>query len=66
MLGQLSTREAGVLKMRFGLQDSTPRTLTEIGKKYGITRERVRQIQESSLRKLKDFLIEQKRGFDDF
>ncbi len=66
MLGQLSTREAGVLRMRFGLRDSSPRTLTEIGKKYGITRERVRQIQEAGLRKLKEFLVERNRGFDDF
>jgi RNA polymerase primary sigma factor len=66
LLGQLSAREAGILKMRFGLRDSNPRTLTEIGKKYGITRERVRQIQETSLCKLKNFLIERKRGFDDF
>lgn len=66
LLRQLSAREAGVLKMRFGLQDSNPRTLTEIGKKYGITRERVRQIQETGLRKLKEFLVERNRGFDDF
>jgi RNA polymerase primary sigma factor len=66
LLGQLSAREAGILKMRFGLRDSNPRTLTEIGKKYGVTRERVRQIQETGLRKLKALLADQKSGFYDF
>jgi RNA polymerase primary sigma factor len=66
LLGQLSAREAGILKMRFGLRDSNPRTLTEIGKKYGVTRERVRQIQEMGLRKLKALLGDQKSGFYDF
>jgi len=66
LLGELSDREAGVLKMRFGLSDGTPRTLAQIGKKYGITRERVRQIQAASLKKLKAILEERKRGFEDF
>lgn len=66
LLEQLSEREAGILRMRFGLWDGTPRTLTEIGKRYRITRERVRQIQEASLRKLKGVLSERKRGFYDF
>lgn len=66
LLDQLSAREAGILKMRFGLRDRNPRTLTEIGKKYGVTRERVRQIQETGLRKLKALLVDQKSGFYDF
>jgi len=66
LLGQLSAREASILKMRFGLRDRNPRTLTEIGKKYGVTRERVRQIQEAGLRKLKALLVEQKSDFFDF
>ena len=66
LLDQLAPRAAGILKMRFGLQDRTPSTLTVIGRKYGITRERVRQIQEAGLRKLKAILSETKRGFNDF
>jgi RNA polymerase primary sigma factor len=66
LLDQLSAREASVLKMRFGLRNSNPRTLTAIGKKYGVTRERVRQIQEAGLRKLKVLLVEQKSDFFDF
>jgi len=66
LLDKLSARESGILKMRFGLQGRAPSTLTVIGKKYRITRERVRQIQEAGLRKLKAILSETKRGFDDF
>jgi RNA polymerase primary sigma factor len=66
LLAQLTAREAGILKMRFGLRDRNPRTLTEIGRKYGVTRERARQIQETGLRKLKALLVEQKSGFHDF
>jgi len=66
LLDRLTAREAGILKMRFGLRDRNPRTLTEIGKKYGVTRERVRQIEETGLRKLKALLVEQKSGFYDF
>lgn len=66
LLGQLAPREAGILKMRFGIGGVPSSTLTKIGRKYGITRERVRQIQEAGLRKLKVILAEDKRGFDDF
>jgi RNA polymerase primary sigma factor len=66
LLGQLSPREARILEARFGLGDDTPKTLTKIGKKYGITRERVRQIQETGLRKLKEMLMEEDTRFDDF
>ena len=45
MLDTLSEREAGVVSMRFGLTDGQPKTLDEIGKVYGVTRERIRQIQ---------------------
>ena len=44
VLGTLSEREAGVVPMRFGLTDRQPKTLGEIGKVYGVTRERIRQI----------------------
>ncbi len=66
LLGQLAPREAGILRMRFGIGGVPSSTLTKIGRKYGITRERVRQIQEAGLRKLKVILAEDNRGFDDF
>ena len=66
LLDKLSAREAGILKMRFGLQGCSPSTITVIGKRYRITRERVRQIQEAGLRKLKAILAETNRGFHDF
>jgi RNA polymerase primary sigma factor len=66
LLDKLNAREAGILKMRFGLQGRSPSTLTVIGRKYRITRERVRQIQEAGLRKLKAILSETNRGFHDF
>ena len=47
VLGTLSEREAGVVSMRFGLTDGQPRTLDEIGKVYGVTRERIRQIESN-------------------
>ena len=59
VLGQLETmdqREATVLKMRFGLEDHEPRTLTEIGESLGLTRERVRQIETEALAKLAESL----------
>ena len=53
MLHALSDREARVLKMRFGLEGQRPMTLEEVGKKFGVTRERIRQIEAKALRKLK-------------
>jgi RNA polymerase primary sigma factor len=53
MLGTLSEREAGVVTMRFGLADGQPRTLEEISKVYGVTRERIRQIEVHTLSKLR-------------
>lgn len=52
VLDTLSEREAGVISMRFGLADGQEKTLEEIGKVYGVTRERIRQIQEKTMRKL--------------
>ncbi|MEI2641255.1 MAG: sigma factor-like helix-turn-helix DNA-binding protein [Candidatus Nanopelagicales bacterium] len=50
MLGHaLSEREAGVVRMRFGLTDGQPKTLDEIGKVYGVTRERIRQIESKTM-----------------
>jgi len=53
VLQALSDREAKVLKMRFGLDGQRPMTLEEVGKKFGVTRERIRQIEAKALRKLK-------------
>src|SRR2546423_2240569 len=53
-LRTLSEREAGLLKLRWGLFDHQPRTLDEMGQVYGITRERVRQILDAAMRKLQD------------
>lgn len=53
VLQTLSDREARVLKMRFGLETSRPMTLEEVGKEFGVTRERIRQIEAKALRKLK-------------
>lgn len=53
VLAALSDREARVLKMRFGLSGNRPMTLEEVGTKFGVTRERIRQIEAKALRKLK-------------
>jgi RNA polymerase primary sigma factor len=53
VLGMLSEREAGVVSMRFGLTDGQPKTLDEIGKVYGVTRERIRQIESKIMSKLR-------------
>ncbi|PRY13885.1 RNA polymerase sigma factor RpoD-like protein [Kineococcus rhizosphaerae] len=53
VLDTLSEREAGVVSMRFGLGDGRPRTLDEIGKVYGVTRERIRQIESKTMSKLR-------------
>ena len=49
----LSPREAGVIKMRYGLEDGQPKTLDDIGRVYGVTRERIRQIESKTMSKLR-------------
>lgn len=49
----ISEREAGIIKMRFGLEDGKPKTLSEIAEVYGVTRERIRQIEAKTMSKLR-------------
>ena len=63
LLDSLSPREAEVIKIRFGLGDGITRTLEETGKKLGVTRERIRQIESSAMKKLRQFLLEEDREY---
>jgi RNA polymerase primary sigma factor len=55
VLGLLTRREHAVLELRFGLRDSQPQTLEEVGRQFGLTRERIRQVEAKTLAKLKAF-----------
>ena len=52
-LDKLTPREREVIRMRFGLDDGSPRTLEEVGRSFKVTRERIRQIEAKALKKLK-------------
>ena len=54
VLETLTPREQKVIRLRYGLDDSHPRTLEEVGKEFNVTRERIRQIEAKALRKLKN------------
>lgn len=62
ILSTLSEREAGIISLRFGLSGDDPKTLDEIGKVYGVTRERIRQIESQVLVELRG-LLDDERGF---
>ena len=53
VLSTLTPREARILRLRFGLADNRPYTLEEVGEKFGLTRERIRQIEGKALRRLR-------------
>ena len=53
VLGSLNDRERKVIELRFGLIDGRPRTLEEVGREFGVTRERIRQIEHKTLAKLR-------------
>jgi len=55
VLGQLTQRERKVIELRFGLKGEHPRTLEEVGQRFGVTRERIRQIEAKTLAKLKSY-----------
>lgn len=63
LLDRLPEKEAEALKLRFGLSDRIARTLEETGKELGVTRERVRQIEASAMKKLKELLLEEDKGY---
>jgi RNA polymerase primary sigma factor len=62
LLGVMSDREREILDMRFGLKANKPHTLAEVAKKLGVSRERIRQIEEAALKKLRRFVKEQEKS----
>ena len=61
LLDAMTEREKEILSLRFGLVDGKPNTLAEVSKKMGVSRERVRQIEETALAKLKRLAIRQEK-----
>ncbi|WP_328769376.1 sigma-70 family RNA polymerase sigma factor [Streptomyces sp. NBC_00286] len=62
LIGRLDQRTASIIKMRYGIEDGRERTLTEVGKEHGLTRERIRQIEKHALLELKK--LARQTGFD--
>ncbi|WP_143665989.1 sigma-70 family RNA polymerase sigma factor, partial [Streptomyces griseus] len=62
LIGKLDNRTASIIKMRYGIEDGRERTLTEVGKQHGLTRERIRQIEKHALLELKRMAHD--TGFD--
>jgi RNA polymerase primary sigma factor len=65
VLATLNGRESAILTLRFGLEDGTPRTLEEVGAHFGVTRERIRQIQDQALKKLRSKIEARDNPSDD-
>lgn len=63
LLEKMSKREQKILSLRFGLKDGTPRTLRDTAKHFGITRERVRQIESATMKKMRELMLQQEREF---
>jgi len=61
LMDVMSDREREILDMRFGLNNTPTQTLAEVAKKLGVSRERIRQIEESALKKLKKFVVDQEK-----
>jgi len=61
MIDTLTPREKTILQLRYGLDEADEQTLEEVGKKFGLTRERIRQIQESALKKLRKKIEEREK-----
>jgi RNA polymerase primary sigma factor len=64
MLEGISEREAKILKMRYGIDHDHPMTLSEIGEELGLTRERIRQIENNAIRTLQT-ILSRKRGYQE-
>ena len=65
LLRKMSPREQKIIELRFGLKDGVRHTLRETAGNFGITRERVRQIENAAKRKLRDLMLQQEKSFDD-
>ncbi|MFA4982355.1 MAG: sigma-70 family RNA polymerase sigma factor [Candidatus Omnitrophota bacterium] len=61
LLEKMSKREQKILSLRFGLKDGVPHTLRDTAKHFGITRERVRQIESAAMRKMREFIVQQEK-----
>ena len=66
MLDELTEREADILRFRYGLADGDPHTLKETGEKFGLTRERIRQIESKALNKLRKYIALHNIDFEEF